>query len=374
MILRALSRLSLAGLVATAILACSGESKKSSSDDTQEAQDLWSGDIIEQTEHLGPVSATLKVAPKNPTMGDPITVQLEVTAEPGVTVEMPDFGQALGRFSITRFVPRESARDGKWVATQTYTLQAPMSGRQRIPPLRVEFVDQRDSQTSGQNSGQADPDQPTDPKAPAATKAERVSELLTQEVPLQIASILAEDLQSAELSAPLGRLRVPTFTDSIFTSFWFWLVVGVVLALVLFLVLRRYLAARNEKRRIDAYGDAIKRLTRLESRGLPEPDQADGWYVELSGIIRRYLEDRYNLRAPELTTEEFLKIARGSGVLTSDHRKLLEDFLTRCDRVKFARYAPDDEESKNALTAARSFLEDTRPQAVAEQREQELAA
>jgi hypothetical protein len=109
----------------------------------------------------------------------------------------------------------------------------------------------------------------------------------------------------------------------------------------------------------------MARLGKLEHRGLPEPGEADAWYVELSSIIRHYLEDRYNLRAPELTTEEFLQVARGSGVLTIEHRKLLEDFLLRCDRVKFAGYAPDDAESRQTLDSARGFLHDTRPEAEA---------
>ncbi len=33
--------------------------------------------------------------------------------------------------------------DGRTVVSQRYTLQAAMSGTQRIPPLRIEFLDER---------------------------------------------------------------------------------------------------------------------------------------------------------------------------------------------------------------------------------------
>jgi hypothetical protein len=81
-------------------------------------------------------------------------------------------------------------------------------------------------------------------------------------------------------------------------------------------------------------------------------------------IVRRYLEDRFALRAPELTTEEFLSEARRAADLTPAHRDQLTSFLEGCDRVKFAGYRPDADESLATLRAARAFVEDTR--AVAE--------
>ena len=98
----------------------------------------------------------------------------------------------------------------------------------------------------------------------------------------------------------------------------------------------------------------------MERRGLPNADEADAWYVEVSSIVRHYLEDRYSVRAPELTTEEFLREARRSEELTTEHRQLLSGFLERCDRVKFAGYHPDEKESRDILQLARTFIEESR--------------
>ena len=89
-------------------------------------------------------------------------------------------------------------------------------------------------------------------------------------------------------------------------------------------------------------------------------DDADAWFVELSAIVRTYLEGRYEIRAPELTTEEFLQEASRAKELTTEHRAQLSAFLERCDRVKFAGYRPDPAESIATLDAARAFVEDTR--------------
>ena len=52
---------------------------------------------------------------------------------------------------------------------------------------------------------------------------------------------------------------------------------------------------------------------------------------------------------------------RNQAVVTLEpYRVLLSQFLERCDRVKFAGYRPDAEESLATLGAARGFVEDTR--------------
>ena len=284
----------------------------------------------------GPVRATVTLAPAAPRLGDPLTLELTVAAEPGVIVEMPEFGEALGRFSILDFAPRRSMdADGATVERQRYTLQAPMSGRQRIPALRIEYVDERDG---GAES--------------------RQRELLTDELAFEVASVLPEGTALDALLPP--RPPLPETRQGA----WRWW--PAVLAVVLlggagawaFAVWQRRTV---ERVRLTARERALERLRGLEARGFPRGEEADAWYVELSDIVRRYVEDRYAVRAPELTTEEFLAEARRS--FSGPHRDLLGAFLERCDRVKFARYSPEQQESRDAWSAARQFLDETRTDA-----------
>jgi hypothetical protein len=126
------------------------------------------------------------------------------------------------------------------------------------------------------------------------------------------------------------------------------------------LLYRALRARRRIQKQRSAYDDAVSALRALEDRGAPDSQTADAWFVELSAIVRRYLEHRYEIRAPELTTEEFLLVATARPELSGDHRGLLTSFLERCDRVKFAGYRPDAQESLATLAAARGFVEDTR--------------
>jgi hypothetical protein len=56
------------------------------------------------------------------------------------------------------------------------------------------------------------------------------------------------------------------------------------------------------------------------------------------------LEERFELQAPDRTTEEFLDELRWRPVLSGQQKDLLRDFLVRCDLVKFAKaeLAPND--------------------------------
>src|SRR6185369_6625808 len=123
---------------------------------------------------------------------------------------------------------------------------------------------------------------------------------------------------------------------------------------------RAWRARRRIERQRSAYDEAVSQLHALEQAGPPDDTGADAWFVALSAIVRRYLEQRYEIRAPELTTEEFLQVATARPELSAEHRCLLSSFLERCDRVKFAGYRPDADESLATLKAARGFVEDTR--------------
>ena len=282
----------------------------------------------------GPVTATVTLAPFAPRLGDALVLTLVVTAKRGVTVEMPAFGEALGRFAIVDFTPREEVTDDGVVLSQRYTLQSPMSGRQRIPGLRLEFVDERDPGTEP-----------------------RAKELLTDELAFVVASVLPAGEALTELRparAPLEELQGPWLQRN-----WPWLVLGVVVLAGAAAGVVAWLRRAEERARLTAFDRAMDRLDRLQRRGLPSAVAADAWYVELSDIVRRYIEERFALRAPELTTEEFLAEAGRSPELTVAHRELLSAFLATCDRVKFARYSPGEDESQDALDVAKRFLNET---------------
>jgi len=104
---------------------------------------------------------------------------------------------------------------------------------------------------------------------------------------------------------------------------------------------------------------ARQRLLALAMRQLPEAGKHEAYYVDLTAILRYYIEDRFHLRAPEQSTPEFLDSASGSGLFTEEQQNALAHFLRHCDRVKFALYKPSYEEMTNGFALVTRFVDDT---------------
>lgn len=297
------------------------------------------GDEAGLTTEVGPVKATVRVTPSAPRIGDPLRLELEVVAEPGVELLMPEFGEALDQYAIVDFAPSESLDDGgRTVSRQRYTLQSTRSGPQNIPPLLIEFVDQR----------------PGRPPAPDDADA---FELLTERLEFEVATVLASD-DAFELSPARGALGPLAGAKG---ARWPWVLAAIALLAgagpFAWRAARGTLAARRRK---SAYEVARGELDALLYGPRPTGAALDAFYVSLSGIVRRYLEGRFGLHSPEQTTDEFLEQLSISPDLGRSHQDLLQEFLRDADLVKFAHHVPDEGGVRLSIDLAQRFLEETR--------------
>lgn len=83
--------------------------------------------------------------------------------------------------------------------------------------------------------------------------------------------------------------------------------------------------------------------------------------ISVSDAVRYYLEERFELRAPEQTTEEFLRELRRTDRLQPHHKESLGNFMGSCDLVKFAKYQPGEGELRALHGSAVRLVEETAP-------------
>lgn len=95
--------------------------------------------------------------------------------------------------------------------------------------------------------------------------------------------------------------------------------------------------------------------------------------IMVSDTLRWYLEQRFDFRAPERTTEEFLNELRDTPLLAPDQKNSLVDFLNRCDLVKFAKYEPREPELRDLHGSAVRLVEETQPTPLVESTQQDGA-
>ena len=81
--------------------------------------------------------------------------------------------------------------------------------------------------------------------------------------------------------------------------------------------------------------------------------------IAVSDAIRLYLEERFELRAPERTTEEFLRELQRTPHLNAEQKQSLAAFLEQCDLVKFARFEPPESTLRDLHESALRLVHET---------------
>ncbi|MBQ4439851.1 MAG: hypothetical protein II909_01775 [Kiritimatiellae bacterium] len=131
------------------------------------------------------------------------------------------------------------------------------------------------------------------------------------------------------------------------------LLAAAICALVVFAL--RLLARRVREHFMSPIERARVELDRLVKSNLPAKGRFKDFYVELTMVVRRYIQRKYSIKAPNLTTEEFLALK--STVGNMEMGDLLKEFLESADMVKFAGVAATLEMSETATRNAREYLE-----------------
>jgi uncharacterized protein DUF4381 len=78
--------------------------------------------------------------------------------------------------------------------------------------------------------------------------------------------------------------------------------------------------------------------------------------IRVSDVLRGYVTEQYGLPVTRQTSVEFLERLARNPQFSGDDKTLLEDFLNRCDLIKFARYHATSEDSRLLLDEAIRFV------------------
>ena len=308
-----------------------------------DAESARTGDAVLKTEvERGPVKFTLEVSPKEPRLSDEPTLTLTIRSDAGVRVEKPPFGQAMGDFVIRDFhEPMSDVDDGAEVIRQVYALEPTRAGKLTIAPIAIRFHDER-----------ADGDQ---------QEHTIQSEALTVEV----SSIFGEDVPSlADLRPAADPVELPVN----YVTNWLWIgvVAGALLAAAI--VVWRIRSGRAvSERQLTPQELAQLELGQIVENRLAESD-VKAFYVELTAVVRRYIERSTGVNAPEQTTEEFLRQIVDDAIFADEEQLRLKGFLEAADLVKFAAFEPQTSDIDSSIERARNFIQlqrETSPEAAA---------
>ncbi len=172
-------------------------------------------------------------------------------------------------------------------------------------------------------------------------------------------NLLSPVVQTAAATNDLRDIKPPVDIP----SGWAWLgwVLGALaVAALIFLAWRYWQKRRHLVPPVVVIPPHVRARQKL-AEALALIGQPERFVVAVSGALRVYLEERFNFRAPERTTEEFLYELGDTRLLSARQKESLSEFLTRCDLVKFAKYEPGEPELRDLHGSALRLVEETEP-------------
>ena len=146
---------------------------------------------------------------------------------------------------------------------------------------------------------------------------------------------------------------------------WLWLVLGLIaLAGLVYFLLRLRKPSQSgsvpQVPELPAWEKAYQQLEALRQENLLDKGLFKEFFTMVADIARYYMEGRFNIHAPHMTTEEFLYYLGISGHLNETQKIALTEFLNSCDMVKFAKYDPTINEAQKNFNLAKKLVDDTK--------------
>lgn len=277
------------------------------------------------------VTVQTRLSPEPSNVGDLLTYEVIVAFPRGITVNLPT---QLDFSPLHLVETRDSGPEATGASlrkTFTLTLQHFETGEATVPAFSLTTVD-----ASGAIETVTVP-----------SKSFVVEALLANEVD---PSRKGED-DPVSVAYPNERAEVGIYAT----------LAGILLALIGWVVVRRFLRQPKVKPApppIPPHVVALSALDELEQGELMQEDDLVPFYLQLTEIAKGYIEGRFGVPSLDRTTEEIRRdlVRRAESIAPLSADEVI-DFLQRSDLVKFARFAPEEDEAGAALGEVRGMVE-----------------
>lgn len=199
---------------------------------------------------------------------------------------------------------------------------------------------------------------------PAFTISSEKDTVKTNSLTLQVETVKVDTTKAIyDIKSPLQVSY--TWLDWLHDD-WYW-VAGPLVLIVAIIGLIIYLKKRPKPEpvvkqapapEIPPHVAALNQLKALRDKKLWQQDEVKQYYIELSDILREYLELRYAIKTHEKTTDEIFIALRNISI-PNTYRNQLKQMLVLSDLVKFAKEKPLPAENESSLDMAMEFVVNT---------------
>jgi hypothetical protein len=284
--------------------------------------------LVQTVRHEG-IELTLTADPPKVRLDRDVWLTIRVASSTNVTVAIPSIEDRLSGLATTRRFEREPETAGGRVTREIcFWLTPRLASEYRVAPLAITYRDM------------------------GATPA-REGWFPTRPLVLPAAPV-RDGPAPDSLAPPVGPrwIRPPARA---LAGYVLLAVLALGLAALAWRLGRRVRRA-IELRRLSPRERALRELEDLLARDLPGRARVKEFYLEITRIVRQYIERSHGVRAPEQTTQEFLSAALQDPRFDRESIRRLREFLTAADLVKFAALIPDPPTVANTARTARDYI------------------
>lgn len=274
----------------------------------------------------GGFAAQAKLSTESLQIGDPVTLTLTARHPAGSVVRFPTIGKGKEIVVRGRSSDTNERAEGIQETSETYHLTSLRVGNWLLTTNTVACT-----------------------FADGTEKVQALPKLF-----LNVESTL-DETNATKLSGIKGALHPPLHLPR-----WAWVFALIVLLAAIAGLIVRFCSRKSTaipgSEPIEPPQDvARKALEALrDETWMPEP-----FFVKLSLILRTYLEGRFELDAPESTTEELAGKLKKDLRLSGAEQMSLRKFFTQADLVKFARADAEQAVMRTAFSTVETFVEQT---------------
>lgn len=168
------------------------------------------------------------------------------------------------------------------------------------------------------------------------------------------------DTATFEIHDIKGQMRYPlTFAEVAPWLAALWLLAVLVILAWALISIRRKKDSGIPAVQEPSYITALRRLEKYRGDKFWAPERQKAFYSGITDALKTYIDDRFGVDAPEMTTAELFDALKGHKDLTPELFAEMKELFERADFVKFAKYTAPDEDNAKALPLAVRFVTST---------------
>ncbi|HNQ69480.1 MAG TPA: hypothetical protein PKN32_13965 [Bacteroidales bacterium] len=174
-----------------------------------------------------------------------------------------------------------------------------------------------------------------------------------------------KDIKEDLYNTPFNLAEFWYYFKKYFKQYWWIILVAILIAAGLIYFLMFYKKNKKPifmrvKPKLPAHVIALEKLEQIRKEKIWSQGKIKEFHVQITDVIREYIENRFNIYAVEMTTSEILQ-AINNYTNTKESEKLkLQQVLELADAVKFAKYRSLQNENDLSLSNSFEFVENTK--------------